>query len=117
VTANHGTLVELTRGRHVLTAFDQDLYTNETVCFHLAALVARRLRRERTLTTTRIASWDARVKGIDDAALRNLPIISISVLRWLDRLSPRFRQIAMTRLSEIAAVPIGAKNGSGSQGQ
>jgi len=104
VTASHGALVELTRGRHVLIAFDQDLYTNETVCFHLAALVARRLRCERTLTTTRIASWDARVKGIDDAALRNLPITSISVQRWLDRLSPRFREIAMARLSEIAEI-------------
>jgi hypothetical protein len=85
--------------RHITTLAtqDQDLYTNETVCFHLAALVARRLRRERTLTTTRIASWDARVKGIDDAALRNLPITSISVQQWLHRLSSRFRQIAMTR--------------------
>ena len=117
VTAKHGALVELTHGRHVLTAFDQDFYTDETVCFHLAALVAGRLRRERTVTTTRIASWDAHVKGIDDAAARNLPITSISVRRWLDRLSPQFRRIAMTRLSEIAAVPIRAKNGSGSQGQ
>jgi len=102
VTANHDALVELTRGRLVWIAFDQDHYSNETVCFHLASLVARRLRRERTLETTRIASWEPRVKGIDDAAVRNLPITSISVQRWLDRLSPRFRQIAMTRLSEIA---------------
>jgi len=104
VTANHDVLVELTRGRLVWIAFDQDHYSNETVCFHLASLVARRLRRERTLATTRIASWDASVKGIDDAAVRNLPITSISVQRWLDRLSPRFRQIAMRRLSEIAEV-------------
>jgi hypothetical protein len=45
VTANHGALVELTRGRPVLMAFDRDLYSNETVCFHLAALIAGRLRR------------------------------------------------------------------------
>jgi hypothetical protein len=90
---------------------------NETVCLHLAALIAKRLRRERTLATTRIASWDASVKGIDDAAVRNLPITSISVRRRLDRLSPHFRQIAMTRLSEIAVVPLGAKNGSGSEAQ
>jgi len=115
VTANHGALVELTRGRPVLMAFDQDLYSNETVCYHLAALVARRLRREGTLATTRIASWDARVKGIDDAAARNLPIISISVQCWLDRLSPRFRQIAMACLSEITPLPLRAKNRSGSQ--
>ena len=93
--------------RHITTLAtqDQDFYSNETVCFHLAALIARRLWREGTLTTTRIASWDAKVKGIDDAAVRNLPITSISVQRWLDRLSPRFRQIAMTRLSEIAGFP------------
>ncbi len=104
VTANHSALVELTHGRLVWIAFDQDHYSNETVCFHLASLVARRLRRERTLETTRIASWEPWVKGIDDAAVRNLPITSISVQRWLDRLSPHFRQITMTRLSEIAGV-------------
>jgi hypothetical protein len=104
-TANHRALVELTHGRQVLTAFDQDFYENEAVCFHLASLIARRLRHERTLATTRIASWGAGVKGIHDAAVRNLPIKSISVQRWLDRLSPRFRQIAMTRLSETAAFP------------
>jgi len=102
VTSNHASLVELTRGRLVWIGFDQDHYSNETVCFQLASLVARRLRREQTLATTRIASWDVGVKGIDDAAARNLPITSISVQRWLDRLSPRFRQIAMARMSEIA---------------
>jgi hypothetical protein len=115
VTANHGALVELTRGRPMLMAFDQDLYSNETVCFHLAALVAGRLRRERTLAPTRLASWDAKVKGIDDAAVRNLPITSIGLQQWLDRLSPRFRQIAMARLSKITAPPPSAKNRSGSQ--
>jgi len=115
VTANHGALVELTLGRPVWIGFDQDHYSNETVCFHLASLIARRLRREKTLATTRIASWDAHVKGIDDAAVRNLPITSISVQQWLDRLSPRFRQIAMTRLSGIAEVSYRTKNRSGSQ--
>ena len=117
VTANHGALVELTHGRLVWIGFDQDHYSNETVCFHPAALVARRLWRERTLATTRIASWDASVKGIDDAAVRNLPITSMSVQQWLDRLSSRFRQIAMARLSEITALPLRAKNRIGSQGQ
>jgi hypothetical protein len=82
----------------VLLAYDQDFHTNEAVCFHLASLIARRIRRERTLATTRIASWDRRFKGIDDAAVRHLPITSISVRSWFDRLSPRFQQIAMTRI-------------------
>jgi hypothetical protein len=117
VTANRDALVDLTHGRPLLMAFDQDFYENEAVCFHLASLVARRLQRERTHATTRIASWDARVKGIDDAAVRNLPITSISVQRWLDRLSPRFRQIAMARLSEIAAISLKTKKKSDLQAQ
>jgi hypothetical protein len=115
VTANHGALVELTHGRRALIGFDADGYTNETVCFHLASLIARRMLRERTLATTRIASWDGRVKGIDDAAVRNLPITSISVRSWLNRLSPHFQQIAMTRFAEFGAFPTKTKNRSGSQ--
>src|SRR5262249_5731226 len=109
-TADHRALVELTHGRHGLTAFDQDFYENEAVCFHLASLIARRLRREKTIATTRIAPGDARINGTDDAAARNLPIISISVQRWLDRLRPGFRRIAMARMSEIAEVAWNTRN-------
>jgi hypothetical protein len=73
------------------------------------------MRREKTLATTRIASWDGRVKGVDDAAVRKLPITSISVRSWLNRLSPHFRQIAITRFAELGAFPIKTKNRSGSQ--
>ncbi len=66
------------------------------------------MRRKNTVMTRRIVSWDGRVKGIDDAAVRYLPITSISVQRWLDRLSLRFRQIAMTRLSESENFPVDA---------
>ena len=109
VTANHNALIELTHGQSILLAFDQDFHSNETVCFHLAALIAKRMRRERTLATTRIALWDARFKGIDDAALHDLPITSISVRGWFNRLSPHFQQIAMTRFSEIGAFPLSRK--------
>ena len=102
VTANHESLICLTRGRHVLAAFDQDSYTNEAVCFHLASLLVQRMRSERTLATTRIASWDRRFKGIDDAALHNLPITSISVRTWVNRLTPHFQQIAMRGLGAVA---------------
>jgi hypothetical protein len=43
VTANHAELVELSRGRPVWIGFDQDHYSNEACCFHLAALIVRRL--------------------------------------------------------------------------
>jgi len=117
VTANHSALIHLTRKRRVLIAFDQDSYSNKAVCFHLASLIARRMRSERTLATTRIASWDRRFKGIDDAAVRNIPITSISVRSWFDRLSPHFQQIALTRFAEFDAFPFQTKKRSGSQGQ
>jgi hypothetical protein len=106
VAANHEKLVEITHTRNVVIAFDQDFVTNESVCFHLASLIARRINREKTLATTRIGSWDARYKGIDDATLHNIPIASISIRRWIDRLSPRFRQIAMKRIADLGAFPL-----------
>ena len=59
VTANRRALVDLTHGRHVLTPYGRDFYEKETVCFHLALFIAKQVRRQRTLATTRIASWDA----------------------------------------------------------
>src|SRR5262245_29431854 len=67
VSANHAALIDVTRGRRALIGFDQDHHYNEAVCLRLAALIARRMRSEMTLTTTHIATWDRSIKGIDDA--------------------------------------------------
>jgi hypothetical protein len=75
------------------------------------------MRSEGTLATTRIASWDRRFKGIDDAAVREIPISSISVRAWFDRLGPHFQQIAMTRFANLGVSPFKSKNRSGSQGR
>src|SRR5262245_53036124 len=57
------------------------------------------MRRENTVMTTRNVSWVGRVKGIDDAAVRNLPITSISDQRSLDHLSTGFdRHLWIARL-------------------
>ncbi|MBO0859671.1 MAG: hypothetical protein J2P21_14515 [Chloracidobacterium sp.] len=64
---------------------------DEAVCLRIAALIAGRTESERTLTTTHIAAWDRNVRGIDDAALRNLPIIPISVKQWFGQLSHDFQ--------------------------
>ncbi len=92
VSANHAALIDLTRNRRALIAFDQDYHYNEAVCLRLASLIARRLGSEETLVATYIAAWDRLVKGIDDAALRNLPITSIGVGHWFDQLSPDFQR-------------------------
>lgn len=100
VSANHEVLIELTRGRLVLIAFDQDYHTNAAVCLRLAALIAGRWRSEGTLVTTRIAVWDRSAKGIDDAVLRKLPVTSISVQRWFSQLGQDFQQKVMSELCD-----------------
>jgi hypothetical protein len=92
VSANHAALINLTRRRRAMIGFDQDYHYNEAVCLRIASLIARRLESEKTLATTHIASWNREVKGIDDAALRNLPIIPISVEQWFGQLSQDFRR-------------------------
>lgn len=92
VSANHEALIELTRGRRVLIAFDQDYHSNAAVCSRLASLIMGRWLSEETLASTRVAVWDRREKGIDDAVLRKLPITSISVQSWFHQLSQDFQQ-------------------------
>jgi hypothetical protein len=54
------------------------------------------MRREKTLSIAHIASWDAIANEIDDAMVRNLPITSIGVQYWFNRLSFCLQQVAMT---------------------
>jgi hypothetical protein len=105
VSANHDRLVDLLRGRPIIIAFDQDYTSNETVCFHLASLISKRIHREQSVSTTRIASWDLRFKGIDDAAVQNLPLSSTSVGSWFHRLSPHFQNLAIQQFGRIPDFP------------
>ncbi|MBS1789704.1 MAG: hypothetical protein JST85_18410 [Acidobacteria bacterium] len=91
VSANHEALIELTRGQLVLIAFDQDYYNNDAVCLRLAALIAGRWRSEGTLATTRVAVWDRKWKGIDDAVLRGASIKFIGISSWFSQLTPDFK--------------------------
>jgi hypothetical protein len=92
VAANHEMLVDLTKGRHVTLAVDQDYLTNPAVCLSLAALLVRRAKSESTLASTQIACWPTGVKGIDDAAVRRLPIGTIGVEMWLRRQDNELRR-------------------------
>lgn len=92
VAANHAALIRQTHERPVAVAFDQDYRVNETVCLQLAKLIAGRIAGEGSAETTRIATWHAKAKGIDDAALSNLPIEQVSCTDWLRNLPLPFRQ-------------------------
>jgi hypothetical protein len=59
----------------------------------------------KTLATTHIAGWDLGVKGIDAAALRNLPITSISVECWFNQLSQKYSPRGRNRRHAAWATP------------
>ena len=92
VAANHADIIRHTQGRPVVIGYDQDYRSNETVCLQLARLIAGRIKSEGTAETTRIATWQAKAKGIDDAALMGLPIEQVSCADWLRTLLPPYRQ-------------------------
>lgn len=91
VAANHAEIIRHTQARPVVLAFDQDYHTNETVCRHLAALLAARIVNEGTLDSTRVALWPRPAKGIDDAVLLGLPLCFLSVAEWYGQLRTDFR--------------------------
>ena len=96
VAVNHTEIIRHTTGRPVVIAFDRDYRVNENVCLQLARLIAERIANEGAADTTRIATWQAKAKGIDDAALLGLPIEQVSCADWLRNLPPPFRQQVIT---------------------
>lgn len=104
VAVNHTEIIRHTQGRPVVIGFDQDFRSNETVCLQLARLIAGRITSEGVAEMTSIATWQAKAKGIDDAALLGLPIEQMSCADWLCSLPAMFRQqvIAAWRSQRIA---------------
>lgn len=106
VAANHAEILRHTNERPVVIAFDQDYHFNETVCLQLARLMAGRITSEGTANTTRIATWQAKVKGIDDAALLGLPIEQASCADWLRSLpAPLRQQVTIAWRSQRISLP------------
>lgn len=93
VATNHAEIIRHTQARPVVLAFDQDYHTNETVCRHLAALLAARIVNEGAADSTRVAVWPRPAKGIDDAVLLGLPLCFLSVAEWYGQLRTDFRAL------------------------
>ena len=89
VSCAHDELIGAMQEYNMLLAFDSDYRTNPAVCAQLASLIAKRqldLQQGRRPLTTKLLTWGG-YKGIDDAALHNAPIQSISVQQWFADLS------------------------------
>ncbi|HZS47938.1 MAG TPA: hypothetical protein VFC63_22905 [Blastocatellia bacterium] len=83
-------LIAATQGHDLLIAFDSDHSSNPAVAGQLASLIADRARDldEHSLAnSTKVMVWDNQAKGIDDAALLNLPMRTITVQEWYSTLT------------------------------
>lgn len=79
-------LIAAIRGHDTLIGFDLDHRSNPSVCGQLAALIAERVRDAGIYPTatakTEIVIWEGDAKGIDDAALADIHLSTISVPQW-----------------------------------
>ena len=94
VTCAHELLIAGSRGRRALVGFDADHRENKHVCLHLARLIAAREQDAEVHcleTETRVVVWETvagrRDKGIDDAALLDLPLRPLAAAEWYATLS------------------------------
>jgi hypothetical protein len=83
-------LIAAARGHDTLIGFDMDHRSNPSVCGQLAALIAERARdsvaSRAAPARTEIVIWEGAAKGIDDAALADIHLSAINVLRWYQTL-------------------------------
>jgi hypothetical protein len=94
VSCSHAELIDAARAYNALIAFDADYKTNPAVARQLARLIAAReqnIAAHHLKTTTRIVTWQ-RYKGIDDAALANVTLGTMTILEWISTLDGRLLQ-------------------------
>jgi hypothetical protein len=94
VSCSHDELIGATRGRRAFIGFDADHRENKAVCRQLGRLIAGREQDtalRRLETDTKIIIWERSLgikdKGIDDAALLDIPMRSIGIRDWYDSLT------------------------------
>ena len=84
VSCSHAEIIKAARAYNALIAFDADYKTNPAVARQLARLIAAKERDiviHRLSTSTKIVCWRS-YKGIDDAALANSLLETMTILQW-----------------------------------
>ncbi len=102
VTCSHEEIVTTARFRPLFIGFDADYHENIYVARAFAPLLGSLFADSAKLKIqprVKILTWKAEFKGIDDALLRNIPIIPKSPIEWLKSLSEASRREAVRVLS------------------
>jgi hypothetical protein len=95
VTCSHQEIVSAARFRSLFIAFDNDYYEN----IHVARALVRLLNAifvdsfsMKFQPRIKIFTWNVKIKGFDDALIRNISITPKSPFEWFDSLSDALRQ-------------------------
>lgn len=88
-------IVNISRGKTLYLAFDNDYHENPSVVRQLAKLLKLRLHDNRinlSESATKILAWTRAEKGIDDALLKGERLNEITILDWYSALNERCRE-------------------------
>jgi hypothetical protein len=95
VACAHEIIVNVSRGKTLYLAFDNDFHENPAVVRQFARILKRRLkggRENRLSPETKILSWSRAVKGIDDALLQGEELEEMTVADWFSVLNDESRE-------------------------
>jgi hypothetical protein len=104
VGCSHEMIVNLSREKSLLLAFDNDYQNNEAVLRQIVRLLKLRFHAggdREIYTSTKILTWSKEEKGIDDALAAGLNINEISIPDWLASLDENCRQLVRQVWEEI----------------
>ena len=89
VGCSHDLIVNVSRGKSIYLAFDNDYQENPVVLRQIAGLLKLRLQsgtEKEIQTSTKILTWSRTEKGIDDALLNNQKISEMTIPDWVSSL-------------------------------
>ena len=95
VGCSHELIVNLSRGKSIYLAFDNDYQENPAVLRQIAGLLKLRFEsntEKEIQTSTKILTWSRTEKGIDDALAKNQKISEMTVPDWVSWLDEKCRE-------------------------
>jgi hypothetical protein len=96
VSCSHDLIVNISQGKSLALAFDNDYQDNPAVLRQLAKLLKLRLvsnGEQKTQNSTKILGWSRAEKGIDDALVKDEMIYGLNVIEWFSALDEHARAV------------------------
>lgn len=95
VSCSHEIIINISRGKTLFLAFDNDYHENPAVLRQLAGLLKRRFddnRKNNLFAETKILDWSRGTKGIDDALSAGENLKELTLTEWFATLKKEIRE-------------------------